>query len=121
MLNHTQPISRRRARGNIDAEGTHLRSDHIGHRQQRGEAGGRVPRMLSFGSSSIHSCSVWAPPPRPPEPMRSAGMPRLMGRFASVEDAPNCVRNPCASMATLPVAPAHPGGLCGQRGGRQSA
>ena len=42
-------------------------------------------RASSRPVGSYHSSSVWMPPPVPPAPMASAGMPSESGRLASVE------------------------------------
>src|SRR5262249_9898195 len=47
-----------------------------------------------FGESTYHSPSACAPPPWPPPPIRIAGMPMLIGMFASVLDALVCELKP---------------------------
>jgi len=46
-----------------------------------------MPRTLSGLATSIHSSVECARPPLPPEPMVTAGTPRLIGMLLSVEDA----------------------------------
>ncbi len=43
-----------------------------------------MPRRLDVFSTSIHSSSACERPPRPPESMVIAGMPRLIGTLESV-------------------------------------
>jgi hypothetical protein len=58
-----------------------------------------MPRIDASGATSIHSSSECARPPVPPEPILIAGIPRLIGMFASVEEYSNSGRNPCALIA----------------------
>ena len=60
-----------------------------------------MPRRLASGSTSIHSSSECSRAPVPPEPILIAGMPRLIGILASVEDASKRVSNPFALIAAL--------------------
>ena len=62
---------------------------------------------------------VWAPPPDPPAPIATAGIPSESGMLASVEEQSRCERMPrCASTARRCV---QNGGIFGQRGGRARA
>ena len=45
-------------------------------------------------SGLYHSLGVWAPPPCPPAPMETAGMPSESGILASVEEQSRCERMP---------------------------
>ncbi len=47
-----------------------------------------MPFRLSGLATSIHSSTACARPPLPPEPIVTAGTPRLIGMLESVELAP---------------------------------